>query len=449
VARVAFFGAGYAGLVSGVCLADLGHTVTIRDVVPERVALLEQGKLPFHEPGLEELIVRNRGRLTFTLSMEEATSGSEFLFVCVGTPPTPSGDANLAAIWSVIEELPADIGSPVLVMKSTVPVGTGEKVRAALDARGLVDVGYASCPEFLAEGTAVRDFIEADRIVVGSFDQADGQAVAALHEGLDAEVVQMDVPSAELVKLAANAYLATRISFINEIANVCELVGADVEEVARGMGLDRRIGTHYLRAGMGYGGSCFPKDIYFLKLLAGNSGYHFHLVTSVMEVNELQMRRPVTKLQKHLGSLRDKRVALLGLAFKPNTDDMRDAPSIVLAARLLAEGAEVVAWDPVADAQSTLHGVEIADTVADALDGADAAVVVTEWPELRDLPWEELGARMRTPIVVDGRNHLDPEAMRAAGLAYEGIGRATSSFASLPQTDEPEPAENEPKLPQH
>jgi UDPglucose 6-dehydrogenase len=449
VARVAFFGAGYAGLVSGVCLADLGHTVTIRDVVPERVALLEQGKLPFHEPGLEELIVRNRGRLTFTLSMEEATSGSEFLFVCVGTPPTPSGDANLAAIWSVIEELPADIGSPVLVMKSTVPVGTGEKVRAALDARGLVDVGYASCPEFLAEGTAVRDFIEADRIVVGSFDQADGQAVAALHEGLDAEVVQMDVPSAELVKLAANAYLATRISFINEIANVCELVGADVEEVARGMGLDRRIGTHYLRAGMGYGGSCFPKDIYFLKLLAGNSGYHFHLVTSVMEVNELQMRRPVTKLQKHLGSLRDKRVALLGLAFKPNTDDMRDAPSIVLAARLLAEGAEVVAWDPVADAQSTLHGVEIADTVADALDGADAAVVVTEWPELRDLPWEELGARMRTPIVVDGRNHLDPEAMRAAGLAYEGIGRATSSFASLPQTVEPEPAENEPKLPQH
>jgi UDPglucose 6-dehydrogenase len=447
VARVAFFGAGYAGLVSGVCLADLGHTVTIRDVVPERVALLEQGKVPFHEPGLEELIARNRDRLAFTLSMEQATAGSDFLFVCVGTPPTPSGDANLAAIWSVIEELPADIGSPVLVMKSTVPVGTGEKVRAALDARGLVDVGYASCPEFLAEGTAVRDFIEADRVVVGSYDQADGEAVAALHDGLDAEVVQMDVPSAEMVKLAANAYLATRISFINEIANVCELVGADVEDVARGMGLDRRIGTHYLRAGMGYGGSCFPKDIYFLKLLAGNSGYHFHLVTSVMEVNELQMRRPVTKLQKHLGSLRGKRVALLGLAFKPNTDDMRDAPSIVLAARLLAEGAEVIAWDPVADAQSTLHGVELAETVAQALDGADAAVVVTEWPELRDLPWTELAASMRTPIVVDGRNHLDPDVMRAAGLAYEGIGRATSSFASLPQTDEPEPNEPEPKLP--
>jgi UDPglucose 6-dehydrogenase len=438
VARVAVFGAGYAGLVSGVCLADLGHTVAIRDVVPERIELLEQGTVPFHEPGLEELIARNRDRLAFTLSMDEAVADSDFLFICVGTPPTPSGDANLAAVWGVIEELPADVGSPVLVMKSTVPVGTGEKVRAALDARGLESVGYASCPEFLAEGTAVRDFIEADRVVVGSFDEADGEAVAALHDGLDAEVVRMDVPSAEMVKLAANAYLATRISFINEIANVCELVGADVEDVARGMGLDRRIGTHYLRAGMGYGGSCFPKDIYFLKLLAGNSGYHFHLVTSVMEVNELQMRRPVAKLQKHLGSLRGKRIALLGLAFKPNTDDMREAPSIVLAARLLAEGAQVVAWDPVADAQSILDGVEFAETAAGALDGADAAVVVTEWPELRELPWAELRDAMRTPIVVDGRNHLDPESMHAAGFAYEGVGRAASTFASLPRTPEPQ-----------
>ncbi len=436
MARVAFFGAGYAGLVSGVCLADLGHTVVIRDVVPERVELLEQGKVPFHEPGLDELIARNRDRLTFTLSMDEAVDGSEFLFVCVGTPPTPSGDANLSAVWSVIEELPADIGSPVLVMKSTVPVGTGEKVRAALDARGLVTVGYASCPEFLAEGTAVQDFQDADRVVVGAFDPADGDAVAALHDSLDAEIVRMDVPSAEMVKLAANAYLATRISFINEIANVCELVGADVEDVARGMGLDRRIGTHYLRAGMGYGGSCFPKDIYFLKLLAGNSGYHFHLVTSVMEVNELQMRRPVTKLQKHLGSLRGKRIALLGLAFKPNTDDMREAPSIVLAARLLAEGADVVAWDPIADASPILNGVEFADSAAAALKDADAAVVVTEWPELRELPWAELRDTMRSPVVVDGRNHLDAGAMRAAGYAYDGVGRATSAFASLPQAPE-------------
>jgi UDPglucose 6-dehydrogenase len=411
----------------------------IRDVAPERIEELTAGSVPFHEPGLEELIAANRGRLSFTLSMEEAVDGSEFLFVCVGTPPTPSGDANLASVWSVIEDLPADIGSPVLVMKSTVPVGTGERVRAALDARGLERVGYASCPEFLAEGTAVRDFIEADRVVVGSFDQQDGDAVAALHDGLDAEVVRTDIPSAEMVKLAANAYLATRISFINEIANVCELVGADVEDVARGMGLDRRIGTHYLRAGLGYGGSCFPKDISFLKLLAGNSGYHFQLVTAVMEVNDLQMRRPVAKLQKHLGSLRGKRIALLGLAFKANTDDMREAPSIVLAARLLAEGADVVAWDPVADARQILHGVTIVDSVANALAGADAALVVTEWPELRDLPWAELKITMRSPVVVDGRNHLDAAALRAAGYVYEGMGRAASPFATPPETPEPAP----------
>jgi UDPglucose 6-dehydrogenase len=339
-------------------------------------------------------------------------------------------------VWSVIEDLPADIGSPVLVMKSTVPVGTGEKVRAALDARGLVRVGYASCPEFLAEGTAVRDFMEADRVVVGAFDETDGDAVAALHDGLDAEIVRTDVPSAEMVKLAANAYLATRISFINEIANVCELVGADVEDVARGMGLDRRIGTHYLRAGLGYGGSCFPKDISFLKLLAGNSGYHLQLVTAVMEVNDLQMRRPVSKLQKHLGSLRGKCIALLGLAFKANTDDMREAPSIVLAARLLAEGAEVVAWDPVVDASTALDGVTFVKSPADALSAADAAVVVTEWPELRELPWADLRETMRSPVVIDGRNHLDAAAMRAAGYVYEGMGRSASPFATLPETPE-------------
>jgi UDPglucose 6-dehydrogenase len=439
VARIAFFGAGYAGLVSGACLAELGHTVVIRDVAPERIEQLTAGVVPFHEPGLEQLIAANRGRLSFTLSMEEAVDGSEFLFVCVGTPPTPSGDANLASVWSVIEDLPADIDSPVLVMKSTVPVGTGEKVRAALDARGLERIGYASCPEFLAEGTAVRDFMEADRVVVGSFDQQDGAAVAALHDTLDAEIVRTDVSSAEMVKLAANAYLATRISFINEIANVCELVGADIEDVARGMGLDRRIGTHYLRAGLGYGGSCFPKDISFLKLLAGNSGYHFQLVTAVIEVNDLQMRRPVAKLQKHLGSLSGKRIALLGLAFKANTDDMREAPSIVLAARLLAEGAEVVAWDPVADARTVLDGVTFVDSVADGLSGADAAVIVTEWPELRDLPWAELKITMHSPVVIDGRNHLDAAAMRAAGYVYEGMGRSASPFATLPETPERAP----------
>src|SRR3954471_1279420 len=323
-------------------------------------------------------------------------------------------------------------------MKSTVPVGTGDKVRAALDARGLEHVGYVSNPEFLAEGTAVKDFLEPDRIVIGSFEDADGDAVEALHEGLDAPVVRTDVPSAEMVKLAANAYLGTRISFINEIANVCELVGADVEKVAWGMGLDERIGTRYLQAGIGFGGSCFPKDISFLKLLAGNSGYHFQLLNAVIEVNELQKRRVVSKLQKHLGSLRGKTIALLGLAFKANTDDMREAPSIVLASRLLAEGADVRAWDPVADATQVLRGVSFASTVEEAVAGADAAVIVTEWDELRGLASPETRAAMRRPLIIDGRNLLDPDEVRAAGFAYEGIGRPSSPLDMLPETAEPE-----------
>jgi UDPglucose 6-dehydrogenase len=437
MARVSVFGAGYAGLVTGVCLADLGHEVCIRDVVPEKIERLRAGEVPIYEPGLDELLARNDERLTFTLDVNEAIEGAEFLFVCVGTPPTPSGDADLSSVWTVVDELPGSTRA-VLVMKSTVPVGTGEKVRAALDARGLVRVGYASNPEFLAEGTAVNDFMHPDRVVVGAFEPEDADAVAALHDGLEAEIVRTDVASAEMIKLAANAFLGTRISFINEIANVCELVGADVEQVARGMGLDRRIGSHYLRAGIGFGGSCFPKDISFLKLLAGNSGYHFQLLNAVIEVNELQKRRVVSKLKTHLGGLRGKRVALLGLAFKPQTDDLREAPSIVLAARLVAEGAEIVAWDPVADATRVLGGLDVAATVLEALAGADAAVVVTEWPQLRDVDWEEARAVMRTPLVIDGRNVLDAHALRRLGFAYEGIGRSSSALEALRGEREPE-----------
>jgi UDPglucose 6-dehydrogenase len=437
VATIGIFGAGYVGLVSGACLAELGHTVVVRDIVPERIERLNAGELPIYEPGLDELVRQNRERLRFTTGVRSAVE-NDFLFVCVGTPPTHSGDADLSAVWTVVESIPAGTRG-VLVMKSTVPVGTGEKVRAALDARGLVDVGYVSCPEFLAEGTAVRDFLNPDRIVVGSSDQADGDAVEGLHASLDAPVLRTDVPSAEMIKLAANAFLGTRISFINEIANVCELVGADVEQVARGMGLDRRIGSHYLRAGIGFGGSCFPKDISFLKLLAGNSGYHFQLLNAVIEVNELQKRRVVTKLQKHLGSLRGKRVGLLGLAFKPNTDDLREAPSIVLAARLLAEGAEVAAWDPVADASGLLKSVRYGASALEALAGADAAVVVTEWPQIADLDWAAAKSVMRTPLVIDGRNVLDPFELKRLGFAYDGVGRAESAMSLLPETQEQEP----------
>jgi UDPglucose 6-dehydrogenase len=284
----------------------------------------------------------------------------------------------------------------------------------------------------------VHDFLNPDRIVVGSFDDEDGAVVEALYAGIDTPVVRTDVASAEMIKLAANAFLMTRISFINEIANVCEAVGADVVEVAKGVGLDHRLGPHFLRAGIGYGGSCFPKDSLALKQLASNSGYHFQLLAAVIEVNELQKRRVIQKLQKHLGKLRGKKIALLGLAFKAGTDDMREAPSLVLASRLLAEGAEVHAWDPVARPGELMKGAVLHESVADAVLGADAAVIVTEWGELRDLATKEVRDSMARPLIIDGRNLLDPAETRAAGFAYEGIGRPSSPFEALPQTAEPE-----------
>ena len=417
------FGAGWVGLVTGACFAERGHEVVVRDVVPERIESLNAGSLPFHEPGLAELIERNRERLTFTLDVAELKAGTDIFFACVDTPPTASGDANLSYVWSVIDDL-GDPGEATLVMKSTVPVGTGERIRAALEQRGLTGVGYVSNPEFLAEGRAVKDFMNPDRVVIGSFEEAAGDRVASLYQGFDAPIVRTSVASAEMIKLAANAFLATRISFINEIANVSEAVGADVAEVAYGMGLDKRIGTSYLNPGIGYGGSCFPKDVSFLKLLAGNSGYHFQLVSAVIEVNDLQKRRVVSKLQDRLGSLRGKKIALLGLAFKPNTDDMREAPSLVLASRLQTEGALVHAWDPLVSSHPALEGVVMEASLLDAVRDADAAVIVTEWPELEGLASEEVRAAMRTPLIVDGRNLLDPGATRAAGFDYEGIGRA-------------------------
>jgi UDPglucose 6-dehydrogenase len=889
MARVGIFGAGWVGLVTGVCFAELGHEVVIRDVVPAKVEALQRGEVPFHEDKVTALLEQNRERLSFTLDVNDVAD-CDFLFICVDTPPTYSGDADLSRVWTVVDELPQLAGEPVLVMKSTVPVGTGEKVRHGLHSRGLDHVRYASNPEFLAEGTAVRDFMHPDRIVVGAFERADAEAVAALYASLDAPLVIADVNSAEMIKLAANAFLMTRISFINEIANVCEATGADVVKVAEGVGLDKRLGPHFLRAGIGYGGSClaaretvlvrlagrtrltslrdlyddlqdrpplplevlswdpergarympvaavtrreydgetvevetklgrrlrctpdhpfvtlegvkkaaelgpndwlplamegegdglpqtfcvldglrsadllrtdvivrapeavgavgvhemrrllpyaspgrrgdirrngalrlheadeleldvasagldtarngtyvpetivgderfwrvvglylaeghvsvdgrrhritwsfhpsaeadlveevasfwesigvkctvrpgttamnvsvssrllagwwlgvlgvgansydhripdalwaaprahraallsglwrgdgswsfvnrgpsvvleygtasreladgvvrllgdlgiaarlkvgrtskstvdtywvvasggqqleqllecvrpadrsrieaallqtkriaptgyrrdrgaawvrvtetelsryrghvyslevpgtetfvttaglvvhncFPKDSLALKQLASNSGYHFQLLSAVIEVNELQKRRVIGKLKRHLGSLRGKKVALLGLAFKPNTDDMREAPSIVLASRLLAEGAEVRGWDPVAEGGTLPRGVELTRSVLDAVRDADAAVIVTEWSELRDLARPEIHDAMANPLIVDGRNLLDPEATRAAGFIYDGIGRPSLATDVLPETAERDP----------
>jgi UDPglucose 6-dehydrogenase len=439
--RIAVFGAGYVGLVTGTCFAELGHEVVLRDILPEKIEALHGGGIPIYEPGLAELVERNRERMRFTTDVREAIDGADFLYVAVGTPPTYSGDADLSAVWTVVDELPELRDRIVFVMKSTVPVGTGDKVRAALDARGLTNVGYVSNPEFLAEGTALRDFMNPDRIVVGAFESEDGDSVVELHAALDAPVVRTDVASAEMIKMASNAFLSTRISFINEIANVCELVGADVQDVATGMGLDHRLGKHFLRAGIGFGGSCFPKDVSALKQLAGNSGYHFQLLSAVIEVNELQKRRVIGKLQKHLGRLRGKRIALLGLAFKPGTDDMREAPSLVLASRLLAEGAEVRTWDPVATARELLPSAHEYETIEEAVQGADAAVIVTEWPELQELARDEIRDLMARPLIIDGRNVLDPAAARAVGFAYEGIGRPTSPTDVLPQTAEPDEVE--------
>jgi UDPglucose 6-dehydrogenase len=312
-----------------------------------------------------------------------------------------------------------------LVMKSTVPVGTGSSIRRIFREQGKSGFAYVSCPEFLKEGSALEDFLKPDRVVVGDDGDWAGDAVVELYAPLRAPLVRTDIPSAEMIKLAANAFLATKISFINEIANVCELTGANVLEVARGIGLDQRIGRHFLKPGIGFGGSCFPKDVSALKQLAGNSGYHFQLLTSVIEVNELQKRRVIAKLQKHLGSLVGKKVALLGLAFKANTDDMREASSLVLAARLQADGALVRAYDPVAEeeARKLMVGVEFADSALDALDGADACVIVTEWPEFQELDWSAAAERMSGRLVIDGRNFIEPAKLDGAGFTHEGIGR--------------------------
>ena len=418
-------GTGYVGLVTAAGFAELGSEVYCVDIDAEKIERLRRGEVPIYEPGLEQLLVRNKERLHFSTDLAQALEQARLLFVAVGTPPTYSGDADLSAVHAVVDAIPAS-DRHALVMKSTVPCGTGAAIRRGFGERGKDGLRYVSCPEFLKEGSAVADFLNPDRVVVGDEGDWAGDAVVALYEPLQAPLVRTDIASAEMVKLASNAFLATKISFINEIANVCEETGADVVEVARGMGLDDRIGPKFLQAGIGFGGSCFPKDVDALKQLAGNSGYHFQLLTAVIEVNELQKRRVIGKLHKHLGGLVGKRVALLGLAFKPNTDDMREASSLVLSARLNADGATVAACDPVAEEQARkLRGARSASPTLRSMPwtDADAVVLVTEWPEFIDLDWQAVAQAMRGTLVIDGRNALDAGAVRGAGLVYEGIGR--------------------------
>ncbi|HEY3865932.1 MAG TPA: UDP-glucose/GDP-mannose dehydrogenase family protein [Solirubrobacteraceae bacterium] len=443
-ASIGVIGTGYVGLVTAAGFAELGNEVWCVDIDAEKIERLQRGEVPIYEPGLEELLRRNSARLHFSTDLAPALERARLLFVAVGTPPTYSGDADLSAVHAVVEAIPPS-DDHALVMKSTVPCGTGASIQRVFGEQGKGGLRYVSCPEFLKEGSAVKDFLHPDRVVVGDIGDWAGDAVVELYAPLQAPLVRTDIASAEMVKLASNAFLATKISFINEIANVCEETGADVVEVARGMGLDDRIGPKFLQAGIGFGGSCFPKDVDALKQLAGNSGYHFQLLTAVIEVNELQKRRVIGKLHKHLGPLVGKRIALLGLAFKPNTDDMREASSLVLSARLNADGASVSAYDPVAEEQARklVSGIDFADSPLAAVAGADAVVLVTEWPEFIDLDWSAAAQTMRGRLVIDGRNALSPEAVRAAGLVYEGIGRGPGADMGQSQSQSQAPLDKE------
>jgi len=434
---VGVIGAGYVGLVTAATLASLGHEVICVDVDREKIEKLRSGDVPVVELGLPELLHQHRDRLTWSLDAADVFERARIAFVTVDTPGLPSGDADLSRVEAVIGRIPDDVPPMILAMKSTVPVGTGARIQRHLRRQGLDQVTYVSNPEFLREGTALRDVRHPDRVVVGADDLRDADEVARLWAPLGGPLRCCDLASAEMIKLAANAFLATKISFVNEIANVCEHVGADVAVVAEGMGLDHRIGADFLEAGLGYGGSCFPKDVAALKQLAGNSGYHFQLLSAVIEVNELQKRRVVSALAARLGTLAGARVALLGVSFKPWTDDTRESPALVLAERLTAEGATVVAHDPVVGAAAAKvlpAGVAVVRDLAEAVSGADAAVIVTAWPEYGGLLEQGMSRAMARPLLVDGRNMLDPYAAARAGYEWVGIGRpeyATAAAAHI------------------
>ena len=419
-APVGVVGCGWVGLVTAAGLAEMGNRVIGVESDPERLASLRAGEVPFHEPDLAAVLEACAERIEFTDRIDDLSS-SEMAFVCVGTPSTETGEADLEAVDASTAEIAA-LGGPAIVMKSTVPAGTGDRVRAAHP-----ETAYISCPEFLREGSAMDDFRSPARVVVGAdeFSAPAADLVESLYSPLGAPVQRTGLASAEMIKLASNAFLATKISFVNEIANVSEQVGADVAEVAEGMGLDPRIGAGFLNPGLGYGGSCFPKDVRALQALAGSSGYSFQLLSAVIEVNDRQKQRVMEKLSDNLGDLSGKRIALLGLSFKPGTDDMREASSIFLAHRLDEAGAEVIGYDPVAAqmAAKVLPDITLADSALDAVDQADAAVVVTEWPEFEDLDWSAAAAAMAGNLVVDGRNCLSPDDLLAAGLVLESIGR--------------------------
>jgi UDPglucose 6-dehydrogenase len=428
--NIAVIGTGYVGLVTGTCFADLGNRVTCIDIDEHKIEVLRAGGAPIYEPGLEEVIRRNvtAGRLSFTTSYAEGLQNAEYVFIAVGTPSGVDGEADLQYVRMAAESIAEIMQHPlVIINKSTVPVGTGDWVADIIRTHqpSPIDFWVVSCPEFLREGSALADFMNPDRVVLGSLDREAAEKVAQLHLPLRAPIVLTDLRTAEMIKYASNAFLATRVSFINEIAAVCERLGADVKEVAAGMGYDKRIGRAFLDAGVGFGGSCFPKDVKALEYMALLHGAHPSLLRAVMEINRDQRRQIVQKLREMLGTLRDRKVGLLGLAFKPNTDDMRDAPSIEVAHMLLREGAQVAGYDPVAHpvAQRVIPELTLASSPYDLAVGCDALVLMTEWNEFKHLDLLRLRSLMQTPVFVDGRNVYEPETMREAGFLYRGVGR--------------------------
>jgi UDPglucose 6-dehydrogenase len=429
--NITVIGVGYVGLVTGACFADLGNRIVCLDIQEERIANLQKGILPIYEPGLEEMVARNvkAGRLSFTTSYAEGIQEAEFVFIAVGTPSDVDGEADLQYVRAAAESVAQVMDHPLIVVnKSTVPVGTGDWAADIIRAKQKTAVPFSvvSCPEFLREGSAISDFMNPDRIVLGSVDREAANRVAELHLPLRTTLVVTDLRTAEMIKYASNAFLATKISFINEIANICEALGADVKEVAAGMGYDKRIGRHMLDAGLGWGGSCFPKDVKALAHMAHEKGRHPQLLRAVMDINADQRRDVIAKLKSVLGDLHDKTIALLGLAFKPNTDDMRDAPSVDIANMLLSKGARVRGYDPVAmqvAARVLSPAVQLAQTPYECASGADAVIVVTEWNEFKQLDLAQLKQAMKQPVIIDARNIYEPTQVKALGFIYRGFGR--------------------------
>jgi UDPglucose 6-dehydrogenase len=435
--KICVIGTGYVGLVTGACLANLGNNVICVDKDRSRISDLQKSTIPFYEPGLKEIVLKNfkSGRLSFAVNINDGVKKSEVVFISVGTPPKESGEADVSAVVDVAKKIAKALKSDgkmknkfkVIVNKSTVPVGMGDIVTKILLEKGVSEKNFAvvSNPEFLREGTAISDFMSPDRIVIGAPNNRAFNVITELYRPLNAHIIFTTVKSAELIKYASNSFLATKISFINEIANICEKVGSDVVEVAYAIGLDKRIGREFLNAGIGYGGSCLPKDVSALIHLAKTHGYDPEILISVNRTNEEQRMRIVEKIESVLKSLKGKTISVLGLSFKPETDDLRDAPAIDIVRELLDRGAMVKAYDPVAQAKAKklLNGVTFSGTAYDAIKNADAMVLTAEWGEFRELDMDKVKRSMKTPIIFDGRNIYNPKRMREIGFKYYGVGR--------------------------